>query len=192
MGWGEARRAALRRLEEHAAAGLVDGDIVDMLFRVNRAGEGLFTSSSCSGRVVVFLGRDLFDKRGAGMLWVTHDPGECRRGVCGAAAEASSAATLEVRAWASLHPPIVQVHARDLEVARRILECAWKSGFARAGMWWSRGGWPVVEASGRDKLHVLLPASCEALLSLCSTLERLKPRVYSFLECLESVNGGRA
>ncbi len=188
MEWVEARRHALKRLKEHASAGLVDGDIVDLLFRVNAAGSSLYTSSSCSGRVVVFIGRDFFDKRGAGMLWVTHDPAECRRTLCGAAAEAASAATVDVRAWASLHPPIVQVHARDFGVARRVVECAWSSGFARAGLWWSRGGWPVVEASGRDKLHVLLPAPCDSLLSLCEVLDRLKPRVYSFLECLEAVN----
>ncbi len=188
MEWVEARRQALSRLKAHAAAGLVDGDIVGLLFRVNSAGSSIYTSSSCSGRVVVFLGRDFFDKKGAEMLWVTHNPAECRRALCGAAAEAASVATIETKAWASLHPPIVQVHARDLEVARRVVECAWSSGFARAGLWWSRGGWPVVEASGRDKLHVLLPAPCEGLLSLCEALERLKPRVYSFLECLEAVN----
>ncbi|GAB6148103.1 tRNA-wybutosine modification methyltransferase TYW3 [Stetteria hydrogenophila] len=190
MEWIEARSRALERLEEHSAAGLVDGDIEELLFRVNRAGSLLFTSSSCSGRVAVFIGRDLFDKRGAGMLWVTHDPAECRRGVCGAAAEAEAAALPGVLAWVSLQPPILQVHARSLEVAGRVLECAWRSGFARAGMWWSRGGWPVVEAAGRDKLHVLLPAECGALLSLCEALARLKPRIYSLLECLEGVNGG--
>ena len=141
----------------------------------------------------MFLGRDLFDKRGSGMLWVTHDPGECRRLACGAASEAAALSGGGLVAWASLHPPIVQVAARDEETARGVLSCAWASGFARTGAWWSREGWMIVEASGRDKLHLLLPAPCEAVGLLCDALARLKPRVYSFLACLEELNaGGRA
>lgn len=188
--WERARRAALERLEVHSRLGLVDPDIEDLLFRVNGAGSRLFTTSSCSGRVAVFLGRDLFDKRGAGMLWVTHDTGECKRLACGAAAEAAALSGGGLVAWASLHPPIVQVAARDEKAAREVISCAWTSGFARAGAWWSREGWMVVEASGRDKLHVVLPAPCEAVHLLCGALARLKPRVYSFLECLKAVNEG--
>ena len=188
--WLEARRRALERLREHSRLGLVDRDIEGLLFEVNEAGERLFTASSCSGRVVVFLGRDLFDKRGAGMLWLTHEVEGCLGGLCSAALEASAHAGGGIVAWASLHPPIVQVHARDEAVAREVVECAWGSGFARAGVWWSRGGWPVVEASGRDKVHVVLPAPCDALARLCDALSRLKPRVYRFLECLKRVNSG--
>ena len=186
--WGEARRRALKRLYDHMALGLVDGDIAAMLVRVNEAGHALFTSSSCSGRVVVFSGADFTDKRGASMWWSTHDPLECFREVCFRSELASKSTTGGIVSWVSLQPPIIQAQARTLEVAGKVLDCALESGFARAGMRIARGGWFIVEASVRDKVHVVLPARCDVLLRLCDLLSRYKVRVYRMLECLERVN----
>ncbi len=160
-----------------------------MLARVNAAGDRVFTSSSCSGRVAVFVGPDFFDKRGSAMVWHTHDPRECRSSLCSAAEIYSLLAYSGRVAWASLQPPVIQLYARDEAAARDALRCAKDSGFARAGAWWSGEGWLVVEAAVRDKIHVALPAPCSLLSRLCEALERYKARVYRLLECLESVNG---
>ena len=186
--WSEARKHALKRLYDHIALGLVDEDIAVMLVKVNEAGEAVFTSSSCSGRVAVFSGSDFMDKRGASVWWLTHDPRECFRDLCFRSELASKSIMGGLVAWASLQPPIIQAQARTLEVAGKVLDCALQSGFARAGMRIARGGWFIVEASVRDKVHVVLPARCEALLRLCDLLSRYKVRVYRMLECLEKVN----
>ena len=186
--WSDARKRALKRLYDHMAMGLVDEDIAAMLVRVNEAGNAIFTSSSCSGRIAVFLGHDFMDKHGTYIWWSTHDPRECFSETCFRAETASKITTEGLIAWVSLQAPIIQAQAKTLEVAGKVLDCALKSGFARAGMRIARGGWFIVEASVRDKVHIVLPVPCNVVLQLCSLLSRYKERVYRMLECLEKVN----
>ena len=174
-GWERARKRALGRLREHADRGLVDADIVEFLLEFNRR-PCLFTTSSCSGRVVVLEGADFFDKRGARILEAWHDPRECRARI--------GAYCSRRGAWLSLQPPILHVVARDEEVARRLVACGEASGFRRSCYKPYRAGGYHVELAAGDKMHVPLPADCNVALRLCGVLEVYKERLRRLEECL--------
>jgi len=177
--WDYERRRALERLYEHASAGRVDPDILQELIELNARKDCIYTTSSCSGRVVHIRGRDPFDKRGSELLWLTHSPSECRATVC-ARKQPSTGRTLS---WLSLQPPIIHLRARSSEVADRVVACARSAGFARA-CYRFEGGAYTVEVAAHDKVHLLLPAPCEVAVLLCGQLERYKARLRRLFECL--------
>lgn len=173
--WELARERALERLRDHASRGLVDHDIVGFLLEFNTK-PCLFTTSSCSGRVVVLEGRDFFDKKGARILEAWHDPGECRRRIqayCG-----------RTGAWLSLQPPILHVVARDEGVARRLVSCGEAAGLRRSCYKPYRAGGYHVELAVGDKMHVPLPVACEVAERLCQVLEVYKGRLWRLVDCL--------
>ena len=183
--WFNSRSYSLARLRDHYQKGLVDPDIVDWLISFNDKCKNIFTTSSCSGRVVLFEGSSLLDKRGALAYVVYHDPKECHNSICREAELLSSRAIRRDRIlWASLQPPIIQLATCELGVAWRILECAHSSGFIRSGVRRSRRHGFIAEIRAYDKLHVLLPAPCEILRSLCDVLAEYKTRLASLTKCL--------
>ena len=179
--WEKDRRRALSRLREHLEKGLVDEDIAGFLAELNEAAEAFYTTSSCSGRVAVLEGEDLFSKKGARILVAWHDPGKCRTGITGYCDYKPSGVSI---AWVSLQPPILHVAARDEETARAIVRCAESAGFIRACYKARKPCGYHVEVAGHDKLHVILPAPCSLLRQACNVLERYKERLRRLEECL--------
>jgi len=180
--WMEKKREAMKRLEEHLKLGLVDPDIVDMLIKLNRF-PCIYTTSSCSGRVVVLEAENLMDKRGSNKLWVEHDPERCRN-LCGVVERILEGRGLgEKLVWASLQPPVLHLYAWSEQVAINVVRCARESGFARA-CYRREDRWYFVEVSVHDKVHVVLPAPCSSLEKLCVILARYKERLRRFENCL--------
>lgn len=186
--WLNSRSYSLTRLREHYRRGLIDPDIADWLIGFNEGYKRVFTTSSCSGRVVLFKGSSILDKRGAQAHAIYHDPEECRNSICREAEFLSSRATRgDGILWASLQPPIIQLATCELGIAWRILECAHSSGFIRSGVRRSRKHGFIVEIRAYDKLHVILPAPCETLRSLCDVLAEYKARLASLMGCLSKL-----
>jgi tRNA wybutosine-synthesizing protein 3 len=183
--WAVRREAALRRLEEHLRLGLVDADIADLLVRINRL-PCIFTTSSCSGRIVLLEAVDLMEKRGARKLWVTHDPSLCLD-VCNLIGEITESRENRKLGrellWISLQPPVLHFYAQDEVVAMRVVDCARRSGFVRA-CYRREDSWYFVEVSAHDKLHVILPAPCTVISTLCKVLSRYKERLRKFEDCI--------
>jgi len=186
--WKSSRGNALRRLYEDIDRGLVDPDIRDWLAEFNRKCEDVFTTSSCSGRLVIIKGRSLTDKKWAEILDETHDPDECYSNACRSISELPVGPGGH-RVWASLQPPIIQFHVCSLTLAWRILDCSVNAGFIRSGVRKSKIGGFIVEARAYDKLHVLLPASCDVLLELCGLLREYKSKLLKLLVCLTDTCG---
>ncbi len=179
--WRKARERALERLRAHLERGLVDRDIAGFLLELNELKQCLFTTSSCSGRVVVLEAADFFDKHGASMLASWHDPVECLEGVRRFCSYTPGPGRI---AWASLQPPILHVAAANEGVARRLARCGDEAGFARSCYKPYRAGGYVVELAGADKLHLVLPAPCGLLEALCRVLAEYKRKLSRLKECL--------
>ena len=184
--WYSKRREALERLRRHAAEGIVDSDILEWLLRINEGNTCFFTTSSCSGRLVLLRSAtDLLDKAGARSLWVTHDARECLD-ICRVPL-GEMATTDSGLAWLSLQPPIVHFLAINEEWALGIVGCAKKSGFIRSCYRREAGGYYFVEVAAHDKLHVILPVDCAVVKTLCSIMARYKERLERFKACVESL-----
>ena len=179
------KKRYMERLYRDYERGLVDEDIAEWLFMVNRK-PCLATTSSCSGRVALIYGPSLTSKAEARILEAWHDPVECRRRIC-------MPRPLGIYLWwLSLQPPIIHFLVEDLDVAEHILECGDRAGFSKLGYRRHRTGAIHVEAGAGDKLHLILPASCSTALELCSLLSLYKERLKRFMDCVSGYRcGGR-
>ncbi len=181
--WGNSRASALNRFKSHLEKGLVDSDIIELLKQLNEK-ECLFTTSSCSGRVVLIKGDDLLDKKGASLLHVWHDPSICRSEICSALDSVNKYGI----SWLSLQPPILHIVTRSRGLAEQIVKCGKSAGFKRSCYREHRSGGFLVEVAAYDKTHVFA-RDCRIILKLCDILEEYKRRLDVFGKCvLEKVD----
>ncbi len=181
--WENSRASALNRFKSHLEKGLVDSDIIELLKQLNNR-ECLFTTSSCSGRVVLIKGNDPLDKKSASLLYVWHDPSECRSEICLAL---DSVNEMDI-SWLSLQPPILHIVTRSRNLAEQIVKCGKDAGFKRSCYREHRSGGFLVEVAAYDKTHVF-SRDCRIALKLCDILEEYKKRLDTFRTCvLEKVN----
>ena len=194
MSWARARERALNRLRQHLDLGLVDEDIRGFLERLNQENPCLFTTSSCSGRLVVLEGPSLFDKRRARIAAQTHDPSRCEHLL----REALQPPARDRLRWVSLQPPILHIATATLEVAERIAREAERAGFSRACYKRYRHGGFHVEIAASDKLHIINPTpsqiqeACRALDAYKRKLEKLASNLLENPPCTIETLGGHA
>lgn len=185
--WKTHRDATIRRLINELEKGLVDSEIANWLYTFNTKHNDVYTSSSCSGRVVVMYGKSFLNKKDARIVCACHRPVNCHRYLCSNSLEISSLIEKEgLVAWAALHPPIIHFVTINEKVSENIISCALSSGFIHSGMRRSRKLGHIIEIRAFDKLHILLPASCSLLLSLCEVLETYKSRLNKFISCIDA------
>ena len=187
--WLNARRRALERLRDHARKGLVDEDILEFLLEFNEKHGCAFTTSSCSGRIAVIEGADIFDKRAARIVSETHDPSTCEQLLAAIEEEPREGA---IR-WLSLQPPILHFAVLTLDAAQRIVSLAEESGFNRNCYKRYRPGGFHVEVAASDKLTILRPRPGDVAMA-CRVLAVYKERLYKLARMLleEDICGARS
>jgi len=181
--WERSRRAAISRLLQDIHKGLVDSDIQDWLLKINSVSNDLFTTSSCSGRIVVLRSYKLTDKRGSKKIFVEHDPERCME-ICKIIRYCSDYLKFNELIWVSLQPPVIHFKARNETIAKTIVSCARESGFIRACYREEGIGYYFVEVSVHDKLHIICPVDCSVLLGVCEMLYEYKKKLYKFEKCM--------
>ena len=142
------RENALRALEKAIKEEKVDPDIVDILQMINSR-KDLFTTSSCSGRIVVIEVPYPGAKPGARFLGKWHR--EIRKEDLDEAIRKSK----EGYIMFMVHPPIIHVVAVNPEIAENILKIALSSGFKNSGMRAFKGK-IVVEIRSTERMDVLI------------------------------------
>ena len=118
----KAKREALESLFTAMGEGKVDGDITDLLLLINSI-NGVYTTSSCSGRIGIIEEPDLGAKPLARWLVKVHRPIEFEE-----AREALKNAGKGL-IFLKSQPPILHVVAEDMEKAKRLHELGLASGF---------------------------------------------------------------
>jgi len=114
---------ALARLRRCGA----DDEIVTILARINSL-EGFFTTSSCSGRIVLICLPQIGAKREAEFIGKWHRP-VGKEEVLGALKGSKSD-----EIWLLAQSPILHVSCRGLENAKALLQIAMESGFKYSGI----------------------------------------------------------
>ncbi len=151
------REVFLRRLRDEAERGLVDFDIKDFLFKFNEKCRELFTTSSCSGRII------LAETSRLSLAKSSHEfkfLGKWHRPVV----PSEILSILEKHnpryAWLLVRAPIIHFSARNLEIALRLLKIAQNVGFKHSGIISIRDyGEVVVEVQADDRLDI--PIICD-------------------------------
>ena len=107
--------------------GSVDEAAWPMIETVNALPD-YYTTSSCAGRINVFLEPDSGKKHDAQWLFVTHDEAHYKDVL-------KSLSTIPAEPlWLRMEPPIFHVACRDQEAAEKLLKVCQASGWKRSGI----------------------------------------------------------
>ncbi len=125
--WRERKEKSWERLWEDLEIGYLDEDIVDILVEFFLRPRS-FTTSSCSGRIVLMDSEYPWDKDETMIVFKKHEPVSVE--------EVSDIAGKPVahRLWLSVQGPIIHIEALDIEEAFVVLEAARRAGFKHSGI----------------------------------------------------------
>jgi tRNA wybutosine-synthesizing protein 3 len=122
----EEKKRALERLQRSGA----DGEVDELLQRINEL-DDFFTTSSCSGRIVLICLPEIGAKREAVFLGKWHRSVR-KEEVLAAMSDTPSSGNGDV--WLIAQSPIVHVACRGLAKATTLLRIALESGFKYSGI----------------------------------------------------------
>ena len=125
--WRERKEKSWERLWEDLEIGYLDLDIVDILVELFLRPKS-FTTSSCSGRIVLMDSEYPWAKEETMIIFKKHEPIDVREVL-----EAASKPIAE-RLWLSVQGPIIHVETLDIEEAFTVLEAARRAGFKHSGI----------------------------------------------------------
>lgn len=147
--WRKRREEAYRRLWEDLEIGYLDEDLLDILLEFFKRPES-YTTSSCSGRIIVVDSRMPWERRDATIIFKKHtpiSPNEIR--------DLLKQPVLH-RLWLVASGPIIHVVTLTAREALRVLRIAHEAGFKHSGiMSVSKKGY-LVELRTGIRLAVLL------------------------------------
>ena len=148
------KEAFVKRLHDELARGLVDFDIADFLVRFNELAEDYYTTSSCSGRIILAETRRLALAKSSHefkFIKKWHRPvtvQEILRELEGKSYE---------NVWLLVRAPIIHFAAKNMELALRLLRLAQNVGFKHSGIISVReDGEVIVEVQADDRLDLPL------------------------------------
>jgi tRNA wybutosine-synthesizing protein 3 len=140
----DAKERALTKLKAASADKKVDEKILPIL-RILNGIEGVYTSSSCAGRILLLQIPRLGDKRGAAFLGIWH-----RSIVSEEITMAASKAT-QGSLWLLAQAPILHMGVQTNELANILIKTAVLSGFKNSAMK-STGKKTIIELSSTERL----------------------------------------
>ncbi len=148
------RETFYRRLVEEAEKGLVDFDIKDFLFRFNRECRDIFTTSSCSGRII------LAEASRLSLVKSSHEfkfIAKWHRPVTTREVVERLEAFNPRNAWLLARAPIIHFSARSIDIGVKLLKIAQNVGFKHSGIISIRDyGEVVIEVQADDRLDAPL------------------------------------
>ena len=140
----DAKESALKSLQDAYFNQKVDEGISETLDSINKI-KGLYTSSSCAGRIVLLEIPQIGDKRGATFLGVWHRTIESKE-----LTTAATKATVGLL-WLLAQAPILHVGAQNLELADKMVKTALSCGFKNSAVK-STGKRIIIEICSTERL----------------------------------------
>ncbi len=152
--FSQRKEAFIRRLLEECEKGLVDFDIKDFLVEFNKKAENYFTTSSCSGRII------LAETRRLALAKSSHEFRFIRKWHRPVTYNEVLSVLKEGKfenVWLLVRAPIIHFTARSIDLALNILKLAQQVGFKHSGIISVReDGETVVEIQADDRLDIPL------------------------------------
>ncbi len=124
--FAQQKKFALKRLSQDRKEGKVDEGIFPLLNFFNSQ-ESFYTTSSCSGRIVLF--QDVGNKRDSSFIGKWH-----RKVEFSEVREKLKKLPAEGIIWLRCEPSILHVVAKNLEGARKLLRLSLATGYKRSGI----------------------------------------------------------
>ncbi len=121
--------------------------------------ENFFTSSSCSGRIVLLSVKSIGEKQPKAFHRKWHRKVKLKEVV-----DALEEKTREKELWFKLDPFIIHIGARDLENARKVLKCMRAAGIKRGGIIVAQKGKFLIELQGTHAMALPVKSHGEELI----------------------------
>ena len=150
--------AALSKLSAARDKGLVDVLVLGLVDAINES-DSYYTTSSCSGRIVVACADEENKKSSFSFLGKWHE------GVDIDGVKDAIGRYKEGVLWFKFEPAIFHVCCRDTDSASRFLEIVYRSGFKRSGIYQLKGK-IMVEVHGTSGFSVPVGSDGKVLVSL--------------------------
>ena len=172
--WSDRKKLFVKRIYEDLDIGYLDRRILGLLKVINER-EKSYTTSSCSGRVIVLDSYYPWERDEDNVVFKSHDPVD----------SSVLRKVLEIRPmkrfWVQATGPILHIMTLDESEALNLIRVAREAGFKHSGiMGCSDKGWLVELVSG---VHVTIPfKDNEAIYIETGELERLIRLLNSMLE----------
>ena len=141
-GFIEAKEKALSMLYKDLENEKVDKDLIPLLEKINKM-DTFFTTSSCSGRILLLEIPEIGDKREARFIGRWHDT-IAKDDILSKIKKAKKGML-----WLLAQPPVIHIGVKNLESALKFMKIANESGFKNT----------VIKNIGKDKI----------LIEICST-----------------------
>jgi len=125
--WSDRKYRSWRRLLEDLEIGYLDTELLPLLVLVNRDVD-LYTTSSCSGRVVVMDSEYPWEREETGIVFKTHNP------IKPSDLEFIYSKPVYKRLWIVVSGPIIHIYSRSFKLASTILNTARRVGFKHSGV----------------------------------------------------------
>ncbi|AEM39165.1 protein of unknown function DUF207 [Pyrolobus fumarii 1A] len=125
--WLDRKIRSWERLWEDLEIGYLDRDIIDILVEFFLRPKS-FTTSSCSGRIVVMDAEYPWDKEETMIIFKKHEPVTVDEII------EVVERPLAYRPWLSVQGPIIHVETLDIDEAFEVLEIARRAGFKHSGI----------------------------------------------------------
>ncbi len=123
--WLARKREFLKRIERDLRIGYFDKEVLDLVLLINDF-DFAYTTSSCSGRIVVYEGSAPWFTGDIRILYKTHN--EIELEVIKQVIENTN------NVWLSLQPPILHINFKRLDLAIKVLHDARNIGFKHSGI----------------------------------------------------------
>ncbi|MCU0851243.1 MAG: hypothetical protein MUC80_08265 [Candidatus Thermoplasmatota archaeon] len=140
----DAKENALKSLNEACDQEKVDEGALPLLSIINKI-DGLYTSSSCAGRIVLLEIPHIGDKKGARFLGVWH------RTIQQEELSAASKKATKGLLWLLAQAPIIHIGAENLPLADRMVKTAVACGFKNSAIR-SLGKTVIIELCSTERL----------------------------------------
>lgn len=125
--WNLRKRKSYLRIWEDLEIGYLDRDLLPVLIVVNKDVE-LYTTSSCSGRIVIVDSEYPWTRDGSNVIFKSHIP-------------VKESEVLEIyemkpfrRLWLIVNGPIIHIYSRSVQKAVKIIQIARSAGFKHSGI----------------------------------------------------------
>lgn len=147
--WLNRKKAFLRRLKKDMETGYFDKELKTLILLLNSF-DDVFTTSSCSGRVMIFSSKRPWDRKSIKIYLKSHVP------ISLESLEKILKESSDKNLWFVLQPPILHISCLTPMRAQGILKIARNIGFKHSGIIsFARTG-IVVELRGNEHLEVPL------------------------------------
>ena len=151
MNFEKQKESVMKKFREAIEKGEVDKPILMDLIKVNKL-KDVYTTSSCAGRIILL--HDLGSKKYSYFIAKWHETVDENEFLDKIEKLRSKERELRGKIWLKQDPFILHISARNLEVAKKIIDVCFEVGFKHSGIISIAKDRVVVEINGLDRMSI--------------------------------------